>query len=850
MKMMRRQLGNILRQVEKPGRYIGGEWNVICKNPARTGLKIALAFPDVYEIGMSYLGQKILYSVLNEQPDVLAERVFAPWPDMEEKLRSAGVPIFSLENKIPLREFDIIGFSLLYELNYTNILTILDLAGIPFFAAARDRDFPMVIAGGPACFNPEPVSDIFDAVFLGDGEDGFLEIAVKVGELRKNRASRVEILRALAGIPGVYVPRFYDLDRPSGPGLMARRPGRGVPWPVKKRTLASLNGRTFPEKIIVPDIQAVFDRVAVEVARGCPQRCRFCQAASIYFPFRTMDSTSVVSTVRKSLDSTGYEDVSLSALSISDYPGLEEMVDGLTNDLSPRKVSLSLPSLRPFGLSSAIAEGILRVRKTGFTLVPEAGSDRLRAVINKSLNNREILAAAANAFGRGWRLLKLYFMIGLPTETHDDLRGIVDLVGEIVRLGRDILKAPPRLNISLSSFIPKPHTPFQWLAMEEENALLEKQQFLRSALRRYPSIKVKDHPTRVSVLEGVFSRGDRRLGPVLVQAWRRGARFDSWKDRFAFSAWQDAFSAEGLDYHAYLGPLDPERPLPWDHIDPGIKRDHLLAELNKARRGEPTPSCLEMSCLECNGCDPGLRLKTRAAVPRRTKLRRKPEFGEKTSRLLRYEMVYAKAGTARYLSHRDLTNQLSRAFRRAGIETSFSGGFHPKMSFSYCPALALGMEGKEEILEFRAARDYEPGRFIRRLNRLVRSGIKIISLRSLRDEEPPLSWRITGALFSISLRDREVKEALQRRKGERGGAGLNDRSFLEKEIAAVLTAAQEPLVRFWVDRKRRRLLLSMPQRSGGGIRPQDIIASVLGLTHPSFHLTREGFIFAGESEGK
>jgi radical SAM family uncharacterized protein/radical SAM-linked protein len=846
MKMMRQRLEYILRQVEKPGRYIGGEWNVIRKDPARTETKIALAFPDVYEIGMSYLGQKILYSVLNGQPDILAERVFAPWPDMEEKLRSAGVPIFSLENKIPLREFDIIGFSLLYELNYTNILTILDLAGIPFFAAEREGDFPMVIAGGPACFNPEPVSDIFDALFLGDGEDGFLEIAAKVGELRKNRASREEILRALAGIPGIYVPRFYDVDRPSGPGLIARRPGQGVPWPIKKRALTSLTGKTFPEKIIVPDIQAVFDRVAVEVARGCPQRCRFCQAASIYFPFRTMDSASAVNIVRRSLNSTGYEDVSLSALSISDYPELEEIVECLMTVLSPLKISLSLPSLRPPGLSPAIAESILSVRKTGFTLVPEAGSDRLRAVINKNLNNREILAAAANAFGRGWRLLKLYFMIGLPTESQEDLRGIVDLAGEIVRLGRGIMKAAPRLNLSLSSFIPKPHTPFQWLAMEEEETLLEKQRFVRSALRRYPSIKVKDHPAKVSVLEGVFSRGDRRLGPVLVQAWRRGARFDSWKDRFSFSAWQEAFSAEGLDYRVYLGPLATENPLPWDHIDTGIRRNHLLAEMNKARRGEPTPSCLEMSCSECNGCDPGLRLKKRAAAPRMTKLRRKPEFGKKTDQPLRYEMVYAKAGAARYLSHRDLINHLTRAFRRAGIETAFSGGFHPKMSFSYCPALALGMEAKAEILEFRAAREYEPGRFVRRLNRLARSGIRAVSLRSLGDEEPSLSRRITGALFSINLRDREVNEALQRRKSERGAGKQDDRSFLENEMAAVLAGVQEPPVRFWVDQKKRRLMLSVPQRSGGGPRPQDIVFAVFGLAHPTFYLTREGFIFAGK----
>jgi len=846
---MRQGLEYILREVEKPGRYVGGEWNSICKDPAAAEVKIALAFPDVYEIGMSYLGQKILYSLLNGHPGVLAERVFAPWPDMEEKLRSSRAPIFSLENKIPLGGFDIIGFSLLYELNYSNILTLLDLAGIPFFAAERDGHFPLLIAGGPACFNPEPVSDIFDAFFLGDGEDGFLEIAAKFNQLRKDGTGWEDTLRGLAEIPGIYVPRLYNPDRHPGSALIARRPGRGVPWPIKKRALTYLDARTFPERIIVPDIQAVFDRVAVEVARGCPQRCRFCQAASLYFPHRVMDPASAVSIARRSLASTGYENVSLSALSISDYPGLEDMVESLMTALSPQKISLSLPSLRPAGLSPAVVENILRVRKTGFTLVPEAGTDRLRAVINKNLNNREILTAAANAFERGWRLLKLYFMIGLPTETLDDLRGIIDLVMEIIRLGRDIMKSPPLLNLSLSSFIPKPHTPFQWLAMEDETALLEKQRFVRSALRRFPSVKVKDQPARVSVLEGVFSRGDRRLGPVLVQAWRRGARFDSWKDRFSFPAWEEAFAAEGLDWRPYLGPLDTRAPLPWDHIETGIRREHFLDEMNRAMRGEPTPSCLERSCSDCNGCDPGLRLKKKSAVPRKPKPGRGIEFGAKTDQPLRYEMVYSKGGTARYLSHRDLTNHLQRAFRRSGIETVFSGGFHPKMSFSYAPALALGMEGKAEVLDFRAARDFDPRSFIRRLNRFVRSGIRVSGLRKLGDTDPPLSRRIVAALFSICLNDREVNEALERRKSERGAPGQDDRSFLEKETAAVLDGTPEAQVRFWIDRRRRRLVLSLPQRSGGGPRPQDLVAAIFGLAHPTFYLTREGFIFAGKAEG-
>ncbi|MGB7295105.1 MAG: radical SAM protein, partial [Candidatus Aminicenantales bacterium] len=381
-------LNDVLEQVEKPGRYIGGEWNAVRKDPAAVEARIALVFPDVYEIGMSYLGQKILYDILNAHPALLAERVFAPWPDFEKALRSRRLPLFSLENKLPLRQFDILGFSLLYELNYSNILTVLDLGGIPILAEERGEDEPLILAGGPAAFNPEPVSDIFDAFLLGDGEDAFVEIAEGVITARQAGAGREEILRGLAGISGVYVPSLYESYAPSGLALLARRPKSGAPVRIRKRVKALLGKSSFPEAIVVPDVQAVHDRVAVEVARGCPQRCRFCQATGLYFPHRVMEPALVRKGVRRSLATTGFEDVSLSALSISDYPFLEETVAALMDDLAGQKISLSLSSLRPKGLSPGVIENILRVRKTGFTLVPEAGTDRLRRVINKELDNQ------------------------------------------------------------------------------------------------------------------------------------------------------------------------------------------------------------------------------------------------------------------------------------------------------------------------------------------------------------------------------------------------------------------------------------------------------------------------------
>jgi radical SAM family uncharacterized protein/radical SAM-linked protein len=837
---------DILKQVEKPGRYIGGEWNETRKDPAKVEVKIALIFPDVYEIGMSYLGQKILYHVLNSCPSFLAERVFAPWPDMEEKLRSRKMPLLSLENKIPLREFDILGFSLLYELNYSNILTILELGKIPFFSEERGEDFPLVIAGGPAAFNPEPVSDIFDAFFLGDGEEGFPEISERYISLRKMRARKVQILDELARIRGVYVPRLYASFQPFGSPLLARRPKSEAPRSIKKRILSPLGKISFPEKIVVPDIQVVFDRVTVEAGRGCPQRCRFCQATQIYFPFRVPSQSSLLKSVCGGIRSTGYENVSLSALSVSDYPYLDETIGMLMGRLARQKVSLSLSSLRPQGLTSAVAESIIRVRKTGFTLVPEAGTDRLRRVINKNLKNQDILDAAAHAFKRGWQLLKLYFMIGLPTETLEDLDGIVRLTKEIIRMGKSMMNLPPRINLSLSSFIPKPHTPFQWLAMDEEESLEEKQRFVRSRLRPFRSIKIKDQPTRTSVLEGVFSRGDRRLGPALVQAWKKGARFDSWKDYFAFSIWEGAFAAERLDYAVYLGPLETEACLPWDHIDTGKKKSSLLAELRKAMQEEPTPSCLEASCRECEGCDPEFRPEKKFSPDLELKTRRLSFFGKRADKILRYEATYSKSGSARFLSHLDLANHLQRTLRRAGIEVAFSKGFHPKMLISYGPALPLGTEGKVECFEFKSGYHFDEQQFVRRLNRHAGPGIRFSRLKSLAESDPPLSERIKGMAYSVDLGNPDVRKALETRKQLKNRTAAGDADFVQEEMAEFWREHPEALKGFGVDGEKKQLLFCLPQTSRRGLRSQDIIENVFSLAYPSFYLTRERFFFEGE----
>jgi radical SAM family uncharacterized protein/radical SAM-linked protein len=833
----------VLERVEKPGRYIGGEWNAVRKDPAGIEARIALVFPDVYEIGMSYLGQKILYDILNRHPSLAAERVFAPWPDMEESLRSSRLPLFSLESRLPVGEFDILGFSLLYELNYSNIITVLDLGGVPLLSTDRGAGSPLVLAGGPAAFNPEPVSDIFDAFLIGDGEDAFLEIAERFIALRKSGATREEMLSRLAEIPGVYVPRLYESYVPQGSGLLARRPLAGAPDRIRKRIKPHLGRPSYPEAIVVPDIQAVFDRVTIEAARGCPQRCRFCQATGIYFPFRVMEPELVRRRVRRSIAATGFEDVSLSALSISDYPFLEEIVTALMGDLADQKISLSLSSLRPKGLSPAVTENILKVRKTGFTLVPEAGTDRLRRVINKQLDNQDILDAAATAFGRGWRLLKLYFMIGLPTEKQEDLEGIVRLVEEVHGLGKSLMKTAPRINLSLSSFIPKPHTPFQWLSMEEEKTLGEKQRLIRSRLSRFRSIAIKTHPTRSSMLEAVFSRGDRRLGPAVIQAWKRGARFDSWRDRFDFACWAEAFSAQGIDYRTYLGPLEKDAMLPWDHIETGIKKKFLLSELEKAFGEERTASCLDSDCGRCQGCDSSIRPRRTWPSASRPRTPRPASFGRRMDQALRYEAYYEKSGLARFLSHRDLANHLQRSLRRAGVEVAHSAGFHPKMLVSYAPALPLGMEAREDCFEFRSFYRFEEKALLRRLNRSVRSGIRFLRVRRVGDSEASLNERIKSMVYSLDLKDESVCAALAARKTAIGEGEVGDLDFIQNELARLIEAHPGSLDGFWVDGAEMKLYLELPALSRRGLRPQDVVNSVFGLENASARLTRERLVF-------
>ncbi len=597
---------HVLMQVEKPARYTGGEWGSIHKAPPADGAltRFAFCFPDIYEIGMSNVALRILYDLVNKREDAWCERVFSPWTDMEQKMRGLGLPLFSIESKTPLNEFDLVGFTLQYELCYTNVLNMLDLGSIPLKSADRREGDPIVLAGGPVVFNIEPMADFFDLVIIGEGEEvtgELLDLYAHNRDLAKR--DRVKFLELASRIDGVYVPAFYDVAYKDDGTVESIRPNRpGVPKTIRKRVVMDLDQASFPTEGLVPNTEIVHDRMFLEVLRGCPRGCRFCQAGMIYRPVREKSAEVLVSQAKAMEAGTGYDELGLLSLSTSDYGDLENLTNNLLCALEPNHTSLSLPSLRLDSFSLDLMRKVSRTRKSGLTFAPEAGTQRLRDVINKNVTEQDLLTAMELAFKGGWNGAKLYFMLGLPTETDADVDGIADLVRKIERLYNELPKdqRPRKLELVISTalFIPKPFTPFQWSPQATREALLARVDRLRNQLKSR-RIKYQWHDADSSYLEAIFARGDRRLGSVILEAFRQGSTFDAWDDHFDLPRWLEQMTEAGLDPAFYASRERAEDEVfPWDHMDVGVQKDYLRREYNKALADETTPQCHEY----CGAC--------------------------------------------------------------------------------------------------------------------------------------------------------------------------------------------------------------------------------------------------------
>jgi radical SAM family uncharacterized protein/radical SAM-linked protein len=824
-----KSIQDILPLVDNPSRYLGTEVNTPPKNLAESQLKMALAFPDLYEIGTSHFGMQILYHILNQHSEIAAERVYAPAEDMEAQLRAAALPLVSLESRYPLKQFDIIGFSLLYELNYTNMLNILDLAGIPLYASQRTDSDPIIIAGGPCVSNPEPIASFFDAIVIGEGEQVILEMTDIWLQLSQgHRPVRQALLEKWLRLESVYVPALYDVSYDSNglqhtqPALTDQRQPK-APETIKRAIIGDINSASFPDRPLIPFGKPVHDRLRLEIARGCTRGCRFCQAGMIYRPVRERSINDLLALSASCLRQTGYEDLSLLSLSTSDYSQISPLIHALMQRFSSEHISVSLPSFRAGTLAPELMQAIRKVRKTGFTIAPEAGTQRLRDVINKNISTQEIQSTVRNAFAAGWRVIKLYFMVGLPTETQADVQGIVDLVKHLRKIKGDNGRFG-KLNVSVATFIPKPHTPFQWasqLSLEESRDRID---WLREQLR-LPGVQFKWQNPEVSFLEGLWARGDRRLSKLLICAFENGCRFDGWSDRFDFAKWQQSFADAAIDVDFYMRrQKELSEPLPWDHIDVRVDKTFLIDEWHRAIEGHPTDDCRQGECQQCGVCDFETRLPVMSSPPDQKSPAAKSQSPASTQSTFKFKLVYRKSGQARFFGHLELANIMTRAFRRANIPLVYSKGFHPMPKLSFADPLPIGMVGLNEVLFVAIRTKMACDEVVRRMNQELPEGLLINDCQLVKDKQ---ALRVSDVdAYRVVLQEGEFNQ--QRLDQFLECQSMEIHYTTKKGVSKSMDLKNAVLSIDLVE--PNRLQLSIRNHGGKRIRPAMVLQRVFNLT--------------------
>lgn len=794
--MKKNPYSSFLDSLEKPARYIGGEYFSANKNWDEAATRVALCFPDAYEIGMSHLGFKILYEELNSQSDILGDRVFAPWIDMEAELRKRDLPLVSLEHFQPLHTFDILGFSLQYEMTYTNILQMLDLGKVPLWQNERTDQDPLVICGGPCATHPEPLAPFMDLIVIGDGEDLFVDLARYISQAKKMGLGRADILKELSTWKGIYVPHLFETEECENTGFEVLKKIEGEIPKTERFFVEDLKNRPIPTKSPIPHMTAIFDRFSVELARGCTEGCRFCQAGMIYRPVRERRPENVIDSVLNGMQEAGFQEASLTCLSTADYTAITPLLLDLLEKIDEKEGTLGISSLRAYGLDPKVMDKMAEVKNSSLTFAPEAGTERMRKVINKNVSEEDMIQTAHDVWSRGWRKMKLYFMIGLPTETDEDVMGIMETGKRAKDIAKQYKVRGANVTVSASSFVPKPHTPFQWASMITASEIERKQEMLYVASRKY-GLNFRKHLAKTSYVEGIVARGDRKIANLIYDAFKKGARFDGWNETFDFDLWLRSIEEVGLDPAMYLGTIRLDGRLPWDHIDVGLEDKFLLNEWKRALKDRLSPPCgkpnkeivhysnleqLEQAhdidkkklvCYNCGiACDLsgmveerrdfltslGAEKDTPYVRPEKTFHERRQERLNEVSREQvghqSYRIGFSKIGPLSFISHLDLKTVVARIFRRANIEVSMSKGFNPAPLISFGPALSLGISSLREYFDVKVPKAWErPEEIIELLQKHAEMGLIFNTIEAIEKKSPSIQTMADRFRYFIPFKE-------------------------------------------------------------------------------------------------